>query len=170
LRPHRRAIPSTMFGLDHRGGHLWPLSMMAVSSRAPFLGCYGAFAWHRGRWDGRRHHRGLILKLNYTAREGGSSLQRAAKNAMKAAIADAEKVPLARLFSTRHEFPTEWHQFRHSTLPTATLNLALSPDLFPFQFRVRSLRFKKWNSSFPSRKGKNWEVVRHTPRSMRLLP
>jgi hypothetical protein len=69
-------------GGDDRGGHLWPLSMMAASSRAPFLGCYGAFAWHRGRWDGRRHDRGLILKLNYTAREGGSNLQKAAKNAM----------------------------------------------------------------------------------------
>jgi hypothetical protein len=128
--------------------------MMAASSRALFLGCYGAFAWHRGQCDGRRHDRGLILKLNYTAREGGSSLKKAAKNAMKTAIADTEKAPLARLFSTRHEFPTEWHQFLHSTFPTATLNLDLSPERFPFLFPGMKLEIQKVALFLPLKEGK----------------
>lgn len=51
----------------------------------------------------------LIIKLNYTAREGGEILKEAAKGAVHNAIADADKAPLARLFSAKHEFPREWH-------------------------------------------------------------
>jgi hypothetical protein len=73
---------------------------------------------------------------------------------MKAAIADAEKAPLARLFSTRYEFPTEWHQFLHSTLPTATLNLDLSPERFPFQFRGKKLEIQKVELFLPLKESK----------------
>src|SRR6266849_5193687 len=49
------------FGLDHRVGHFWPLSMTAEFSNAPFLRCLGAFTSHRGSWGGRRHDRGLKI-------------------------------------------------------------------------------------------------------------
>ena len=45
----------------------------------------------------------------YTAREGGEILKKAVKQAVQNAIADADKAPLARLFSAKHEFPREWH-------------------------------------------------------------
>jgi hypothetical protein len=96
----------------------------------------------------------VILKLNYTAREGGNSLQKAAKKAMNDAFKEVDKAPLARLFSTRHEFPSEWHQFLHSTLPTATLNLDLAPERFPFQFRGKKLEIQKVELFLPLKEGK----------------
>jgi len=36
-------------------------SMTAESSHTPFLWCWDAFAWHRGRWGGRRYDRGPIF-------------------------------------------------------------------------------------------------------------
>jgi hypothetical protein len=35
--------------------------MTAESCNAPFRWCCGAFAWHRGRWGGRRRDRGPLL-------------------------------------------------------------------------------------------------------------
>ena len=56
----------------------------------------------------------VILKLSSTACKGGESLNKAAKKAMNDAFKKAEKSSLARLFSTKHEFSTEWPQFLHS--------------------------------------------------------
>lgn len=83
----------------------------------------------------------VILKLNYTAREGGDILRNAAKVAMQQVITDVEKAPLARLFSAKHEFPTEWYQFLHpaDTAHPQTLTLGLSKERFPFQFRGKKL-------------------------------
>lgn len=53
----------------------------------------------------------VVLHLKYTAREGGEILGNAARKAMQDAIADTENTPLARLFSLKHEFPTEWYRF-----------------------------------------------------------
>ena len=69
----------------------------------------------------------IVLRLNYTAREGGADLR---SHALAAATLPAMPAPaplapssgaaaptrptqdqLLRLFSLRHEFPTEWHRF-----------------------------------------------------------
>jgi hypothetical protein len=83
----------------------------------------------------------VILKLPYTAWEGGDILKNAAKATMQQVIPDVEKAPLARLFSVKHEFPTQWYQFLHPTDPTnpQTLSLGLSKERFPFQFRSKNL-------------------------------
>jgi hypothetical protein len=83
----------------------------------------------------------VILKLSYTAREGGEILKNAAKQAMKDAI--KENSPLARLFSAKHEFPTQWHQFFHPTNAIATLSLDLSLERFPFQFRGKKIEIQQ---------------------------
>ena len=83
----------------------------------------------------------VILKLSYTAREGGEILKNAAKQAMQDAI--KENSPLARLFSAKHEFPTQWHQFFHPTNAIATLSLDLSLERFPFQFRGKKIEIQQ---------------------------
>ena len=87
----------------------------------------------------------VILRLNYTAREGGGMLKNAAQKAMQEAIKDVELSPLARLFSTKHEFSNEWYRFLHpaeaaNALP---LKLDLSLERFPFQFRGKKLEISK---------------------------
>src|SRR5260370_7868673 len=86
----------------------------------------------------------VIIRLNYTARDGGGVLSSAAKTAMQKAIDGAGKAPLARLFSARHEFPTAWYQFLHpvpaEVANPQTLNLDLSPHPFPFPFQRKNIQ------------------------------
>jgi hypothetical protein len=87
-----------------------------------------------------------VLHLKYTAREGGDMLRRAAQQALKDMLTDDQNTPLTRLFSLKHEFPTEWYRFLHPTdLNTTsqtgqTMQMDLSIERFPFQFRGRSLQ------------------------------
>ncbi len=96
----------------------------------------------------------VILKLNYTAREGGNILKTAAKKAMQDLIKKAETSPLARLFSTKHEFPTPWHQFLNSTGANATLTLNIDLERFPFQFRGKTITIQKVKLFLPLKDGK----------------
>ncbi len=76
----------------------------------------------------------VILHLRYTAREGGGLLRQAAMENLKSAtgLASAGGV---RLFSIRHEFPSEWARFKnasaddHDQFP---LTLALQKNHYPF--------------------------------------
>lgn len=94
----------------------------------------------------------VVIKLNYTAREGGDLLRKKARDAavlpsmpqQKATgevFAPPEQENLARLFSSKHEFPSDWHRFLHpkdaDTLQT--LQFTLTQERFPFQFRGREI-------------------------------
>ena len=75
----------------------------------------------------------VILHIRYTAREGGASLKAAAVANLKAKIANAQTVGSTRLFSMRHEFPTEWARFKGAASgTTASLSINLLPKHFPF--------------------------------------
>lgn len=78
----------------------------------------------------------VILHLRYTAREGGDSLQSAAVSNLKTRIEEAQAVGSIRLFSIRHEFPTEWANFKSaknvSSAKPAELTLKLLPEHYPF--------------------------------------
>jgi hypothetical protein len=50
----------------------------------------------------------VILHLRYTAREGGALLRSRADAQLQEAIGDASAPGCVRIFSVRHEFPTEW--------------------------------------------------------------
>jgi hypothetical protein len=85
----------------------------------------------------------VVLHLKYTAREGGDMLRRAAQKALKDMLTDDQNTPLTRLFSLKHEFPTEWYRFLHPTDLNATdqtMQMDLSIERFPFQFRGTSLQ------------------------------
>jgi hypothetical protein len=84
----------------------------------------------------------VILQLRYTARDGGAALQASASKAVQKLIAETANQPLARLFSLRHEFPTEWHRFLHppETQPDQSVTLDLTQDRFPFQFQSKTIK------------------------------
>jgi hypothetical protein len=81
----------------------------------------------------------VIMNLRYTARDGGVALRTVAKQAS----ATPNTANLIRLFSFRHEFPTEWYKFLNpkSTDTVQTMTLGLSKDRFPFQFRGKQVSF-----------------------------
>jgi len=95
----------------------------------------------------------VILHLKYTAREGGEALRAGAQTAFALPSGD-----LVRLFSAKHEFPTEWHRFLHppETQADQSVSLDLTQDRFPFQFQSKTINvtrvdlFLKVNMAFLS--------------------
>jgi hypothetical protein len=79
----------------------------------------------------------VIIRLNYTARDGGELLRSAARRAVILPPQDN----LLRFFSARHEFPAGWHGLLHPRAEddSQTIGLDLSPERFPFQFRGRGI-------------------------------
>jgi hypothetical protein len=90
----------------------------------------------------------VILKLDYTAREGGELLRGAARGALETSIKldpgddGALQPPLRRLFSARHEFSNEWHRYLHPEDPAGphTLAIQVTPEHYPYALRNRPLR------------------------------
>jgi hypothetical protein len=87
----------------------------------------------------------VVLHLSYTARSGGELLGGVASMELATAVNQLVQSSGARgftrAFSMRHEFPTEWSRFRSTpdTAASQQLQVTLSPDRFPLQFRGRSL-------------------------------
>jgi hypothetical protein len=92
----------------------------------------------------------VVLQMRYTARDGGALLSEGAKGAAKAnlnkiALAEEGRTGLYRLFSARHEYPTNWAQFLNpASGADQILTLEMPPERFPFftsgmELKVRSL-------------------------------
>lgn len=94
----------------------------------------------------------VIIRLNYTAREGGTPLRDAARKATQfpwpsSQTTDTDKpvefpAPqhLLRLFSAKHEFASEWYRFLHPADTKQTLSIGLTMERFPFQLRGKVLQ------------------------------
>jgi hypothetical protein len=75
-----------------------------------------------------------ILHIRYTAREGGELLRAKALEHQKTLIDAAKAAGSVRLFSIRHEFPTEWAAFKATEIDQqhpAELRIELRRDHFP---------------------------------------
>jgi len=87
----------------------------------------------------------VVLHLRYTARDGGEALGQQAttelSNAVNKFIQSEGKQGLARIFSLRHEFPTEWYRFLNpvDTSDGQTMELKFGQDRFPLLFRGRTI-------------------------------
>lgn len=86
----------------------------------------------------------VILHIRYTAREGGGLLRNGASAYFKELLSEAKAVGSVRLFSVRHEFPTEWANFQSQTPPANQryeLKLNLRAEHYPFwsQGRLNSV-------------------------------
>lgn len=83
----------------------------------------------------------VILHLRYTAREGGGLLRNGAAANLKTRIKEAQSAGSIRLFSARHEFPSEWAKFKSAKIEgdvkTAALTLNLREQHFPFWSKGR---------------------------------
>ena len=95
----------------------------------------------------------VILHVKYTAREGGEALGEKALGALPSGG--------RRLFSLKHEFPSEWHRFLHS--PDATTGdhiqqFQLTQDRFPFHLRKKSIKILKVHM-FVTSKGATLESI-----------
>lgn len=74
----------------------------------------------------------VILHVRYTAREGGGLLRNAAIARGKQLIGEAQAAGSVRLFTVRHEFPTQWAQFQSQAPGPGELTLNLRAEHYPF--------------------------------------
>jgi hypothetical protein len=85
----------------------------------------------------------VILHMKYTARDGGDPLRRAARQA----LALNPQNDLLRLFSIRHEFPSEWFRLFSSLGASASEGpsavIELSGNRFPFAFRGKTISINR---------------------------
>lgn len=94
----------------------------------------------------------VVLHIRYTARAAGGLLEQQSVSELKTAvnaIAKAgDKQGLARVFSLRHEYPSDWHSF--VTLPKGAVDgnyqqctFDVSKERFPFLFQGRTIKVGK---------------------------
>lgn len=77
----------------------------------------------------------IILHIRYTARAGGGLLRKGAIQNLNGLINDAQAAGSVRLFSLKHEFPTEWAKLKSlldGGMPVAELKVAFRPEHYPF--------------------------------------
>ncbi len=79
----------------------------------------------------------VILHIRYTAREGGELLRRGAMENLRALIGQGEAPGSMRLFSLRHEFPSEWANFTRQKGSPLTLTVEVRPEHFPYWSKGR---------------------------------
>jgi hypothetical protein len=75
----------------------------------------------------------VILHLKFTARENGGLFKEKAVAYIKDFIvntAEPADQPFMRMFSLKHEFPTEWHRFISSI--DDNLSIVIKKDHFPY--------------------------------------
>src|SRR6185295_9961365 len=79
----------------------------------------------------------VVLHIKYTAREGGVTLRNAAVASLKQQLMAEEGKPQTRLFSLRHEFPSEWHRFQSIADNNGDhkQTFSLNKQRFPFMFQ-----------------------------------
>lgn len=113
----------------------------------------------------------VILRINYTAREGGQLLRQAAKGSLDSLRQqitnetgsgnDAQpglKPALRRLFSVRHEFQQEWYAFMHTkTDVEAELKLEITQEHFPFLFRGKNIGIRCIDMFLKAKDGKSFD-------------
>ena len=83
----------------------------------------------------------VVITIKYTSRESGEILKNAAKKSLQEAIADADQVPVSRLFSLRHEFPSEWQRLFSvgDSNGDHVQVFALTKNRFPFLFQSKNI-------------------------------
>jgi len=85
----------------------------------------------------------VIIHMRYTARDCGGELSAAATTAARNLLGAVNAQPLLRLFSLRHEFPSEWRRFVSS--PPSAVNIMtvdLATARFPYFAQSRTITVK----------------------------
>jgi hypothetical protein len=101
----------------------------------------------------------VIMNLRYTARDGGEGLRSLAKQVaimpsfplqagpVGAAAAMPNQNNLLRLFSLKHEFPSDWYKFLNppDTATAQTMQIGLAMDRFPYQYRGKTIQISSFD-------------------------
>ena len=78
----------------------------------------------------------VVLHIRHTAREGGDPLRKIAQANLEDRIGAAQTAGSVRLFSLRHEFPSDWAKFKTTTPATGAslmlLSITVLPEHYPF--------------------------------------
>jgi hypothetical protein len=82
----------------------------------------------------------VVLHIRYTSRLGGKILQNEARNSLKKLMEDEAGMPQARLFSLRHEFPSEWQRLLNVTDSNGDHKQTFSLNLQRFPFRFQGVK------------------------------
>lgn len=77
----------------------------------------------------------VVLHFRYTAREGGQAMKTAAVANLEKIIKNAQMSGSVRLFSMRHEFPSEWAKFKTAGAAPYPLSFTLLAQHYPYWFR-----------------------------------
>ena len=100
----------------------------------------------------------MVLNLKYTSRYGGDNLRSIARqaallptppvqstNPASPTPFPSKQTDLRRLFSLKHEFPTEWYKFMNpaDTATTQSMQITLGPERFPFQYRRMKIQISE---------------------------
>jgi hypothetical protein len=91
----------------------------------------------------------IVLRVSYTARDGGKPLAEAARDSLKKRWAQAPgeggngvtpTTPLRRIFRVRYEFGDVWTAFRNAlSKGEASLTLTIDQERFPYLFRGKKI-------------------------------
>jgi hypothetical protein len=84
----------------------------------------------------------VILHLRYTAREGGDQLKSKSLSQINDIVEDAKTSGLARSFSLKHDFPTEWYRFVSSS-SNEDMKLIIKKDHFPYLTQSFKINVKR---------------------------
>ncbi|MGP0019099.1 MAG: neuraminidase-like domain-containing protein [Candidatus Sulfotelmatobacter sp.] len=99
----------------------------------------------------------VVINLRYTSRYGGDGLRDLAKQAALLPTRPGQaysgstspfatpQADLQRLFSLKHEFPSEWYKFLNppDTATSQTMSIALGAERFPFQYRQKKIQISE---------------------------
>jgi hypothetical protein len=87
----------------------------------------------------------VLLHVRYTARQGGAVLRDAALKGLKSLLRAEVSAPQARLFSLRHEFPSEWSRLQRVADDNGDHRQAFSLNKarFPYMFQDSKVTIKK---------------------------
>ncbi len=79
----------------------------------------------------------VVLHIRYTSRQGGVALQKAALTSLTKWLETEASKPQARLFSLRHEFPSEWNRLQSVADNNGDHKqpFSLTRQRFPFSFQ-----------------------------------
>jgi hypothetical protein len=99
----------------------------------------------------------VVINLKYTARYGGDKLRDVARQAAvlppptpqparaSGVAFPAKQVDLRRLFSLKHEFPTDWYKFLNppDNANSQSIQIGLGIDRFPYQYRGKKVQISQ---------------------------
>jgi hypothetical protein len=98
-----------------------------------------------------------VINLRYTSRYGGDGLRDLAKQSALLPTRPGQaysgsttpfatpQTDLQRLFSLKHEFPSEWYKFLNppDTATSQSMSIGLGVERFPFQYRQKKIQISE---------------------------